>query len=285
MIKNPILITLIFYYLCSLNADCNKANNSSRIVVAGGSLTEIVYLLGNEKKLVGVDVTSKHPKAAKMLPSIGYVRNLSSEGLLSLMPSLILAEEDIGPPTVIEQLNKTSVELKIINDDYNMHGILNKINCIASILDIRKNNFLQISDDINLKLKEIEKFKLNMKGQSKKVLIILMMRGTSPIVAGNNTSGHGFISSLGLKNVMEQVKGWKPVSKEEIILSDPHYVIVTKRAMLGFSDISDLSKKTGINFTKAGKNNNLLVEDGMSFLGFGPRTLDSAIKISKIIGD
>ena len=115
------------------------------------------------------------------------------------------------------------------------------------------------------------------------ILLILMMRGTSPIIAGRNTSGHGLISSLGLLNSMSEVDGWKPVSKEELILSNPDYVIVTKRTFKSFSSSEDFILKTGLNFTNAGKNNNLIIEDGMALLGFGPRTLDVGIKISEII--
>ena len=82
---------------------------------------------------------------------------------------------------------------------------------------------------------------------------------------------------------MSEVDGWKPVSKEEVILSNPDYVIVTNRTFKNFSSSQDLILKTGLNFTNAGKNNNLIIEDGMALLGFGPRTLDVGIKISEII--
>ena len=278
------LLLIKFFLMSTFSlANCNQAINNSRIVIAGGSLTEIVYLLGQEKKLIGVDVTSKYPLSATKLTSIGYLRNLSSEGILALSPTLLLAEDDIGPPAVLNQLNKTSLETKIIGDDYTIIGIKNKIDCIVSILNLNKNNYLYVYNNIKEKIKKIEEYRLvNMK-RNKKILVILMMRGTSPIIAGKNTSGHGFISSLGFSNSMSEVEGWKPVSKEEIILSNPDYVIVTTRTFKSFSSSEDFILKTGLNFTSAGKNNNLIIEDGMALLGFGPRTLDVSIKISEII--
>ena len=278
------LLLIKFFLLTTYSlANCNQALNHSRIVIAGGSLTEIVYLLGQEKKLVGVDITSKYPLSATKLSSIGYLRNLSAEGILSLSPTLLLAESDIGPPAVLNQLNKTSLETKIIRDDLTMAGIKNKINCIISILNLKKNNYISIYNDIKDKITKIEKYKSLNEKRNKKVLIILMMRGTSPIIAGKNTSGHGLISSLGLLNSMSQVDGWKPVSKEEIILSNPDYVIVTNRTFNSFLSSKDFILKTGLNFTNAGEDNNLIIEDGMALLGFGPRTLDVGIKISEII--
>ena len=278
------LLFIKFFLISTFSlANCNQALNHSRIVIAGGSLTEIVYLLGQEKKLVGVDVTSKYPLSAKKLTSIGYLRNLSSEGILSLSPTLLLAEDDIGPPAVLNQLNKTSLETKIISDDYTMVGVKNKIDCIVSILNLNKNNYLFAYNNIKEKIKKIEEYRFFNKKKNTKILLILMMRGTSPIIAGRNTSGHGLISSLGLLNSMSEVDGWKPVSKEEIILSNPDYVIVTNRTFKSFSSSEDFILKTGLNFTNAGKNNNLIIEDGMALLGFGPRTLDVGIKISEII--
>ena len=278
------LLLIKFFLMTTYSlANCNQALNHSRIVIAGGSLTEIVYLLGQEKKLVGVDITSKYPLSATKLTSIGYLRNLSAEGILSLSPTLLLAESDIGPPAVLNQLNKTSLETKIISDDLTMAGIKNKIDCIVSILNLKKNNYISIYNDIKDKITKIEKYKSLNEKRNKKVLIVLMMRGTSPIIAGKNTSGHGLISSLGLLNSMSQVDGWKPVSKEEIILSNPDYVIVTNRTFNSFLSTKDFILKTGLNFTNAGEDNNLIIEDGMALLGFGPRTLDVGIKISEII--
>ena len=281
--KQYLLLIKFFLMTTYSLANCNQALNHSRIVIAGGSLTEIVYLLGQEKKLVGVDITSKYPLSATKLTSIGYLRNLSAEGILSLSPTLLLAESDIGPPAVLNQLNKTSLETKIISDDLTMAGIKNKIDCIVSILNLKKNNYISIYNDIKDKITKIEKYKSLNEKRNKKVLIVLMMRGTSPIIAGKNTSGHGLISSLGLLNSMSQVDGWKPVSKEEIILSNPDYVIVTKRTFNSFLSSKDFILKTGLNFTNAGEDNNLIIEDGMALLGFGPRTLDVGIKISEII--
>ena len=82
---------------------------------------------------------------------------------------------------------------------------------------------------------------------------------------------------------MSEVDGWKPVSKEEIILADPEYIIVTDRAFKSFSSKEQFFLKTGTNLTRAGKKNNLIVKDGMALLGFGPRTLDTAISISKFL--
>ena len=79
------------------------ADPARRIVSVGGALTETLYALGAMADLVGVDTTSLYPEAARRLPSVGYARSLSAEGVLSLRPTLIVASEDAGPPAVLRQ--------------------------------------------------------------------------------------------------------------------------------------------------------------------------------------
>src|SRR5690606_37605592 len=67
-----------------------------RWVSAGGALSEWVSALGGESKLVGVDTTSQHPASLKALPSIGYQRQLSAEGILSLRPQILVGTEEMG---------------------------------------------------------------------------------------------------------------------------------------------------------------------------------------------
>ena len=279
-----LIILILFLSISNAYAICEQSMSRSKIVVAGGSITEIVYFLGMEDKLVGVDITSNFPKEAKKLKSIGYLRNLSIEGILSLSPGLVLAEEDIGPPIIVNQLRKTSIDLRIIKEKNNLNGIHNKIVCISKIL----NTSLEDNKDyveLQKKLYRVRNLKKINSKKIKKILLILMMRGSSPVVAGKNTSGQGFIEMIGHENSMKNLNGWKPVSSEEIIKKNPDYIIITKRAFKNFSSLDQFLSIPGISSTLAAKKKNIIVKDGMSMLGFGPRTINVALDIDKKIGD
>ena len=47
---------------------CEESMDASRIVIAGGSITEIIYFLGEQDRIVALDVTSNYPPEAKSLP-------------------------------------------------------------------------------------------------------------------------------------------------------------------------------------------------------------------------
>lgn len=77
---------------------------AERIVVAGGSLTELIYAMGAGKRVVGVDETTSYPPETAKLPHIGYWKQLSSEGILSLRPDSVITWQDAGPQIVLDQL-------------------------------------------------------------------------------------------------------------------------------------------------------------------------------------
>jgi iron complex transport system substrate-binding protein len=118
-----------------------------------------------------------------------------------------------------------------------------------------------------------------------KVMLILNMQGTSPIVAGLGTSGDGFINMTGASNAANQFEGWKPISSEAIISYNPDYIIITNRGMSSFPDVQSLANTTSLRLTSAAQNGRILQEDGMAMLGFGTRTISTAIQFAKVFSE
>jgi iron complex transport system substrate-binding protein len=278
------LLLVIGLAISAQNADgCSPAKDSTRIAVGGGSITEILYFLGVEKKIVALDITSNYPPKAKSLPSIGYVRNLSAEGILSLRPTLILGEDDIGPSEVVSQIKSMGIDLVVIEEEHSADGIVKKIQCIAKIID-KKSVAKEIIDQHlipTIKRLEIQAKKVNARQTS--IMFILSMQGGSPIVAGKNVSADGLITMIGGTNSPGNFSGWKPVSTEAIITASPEVILISARGLSGFGSIEELKLHPALKFTPAVKNQKIFVMDGMEMLGFGPRTLDAALSLAEKI--
>ena len=260
-----------------------KAKNASRVVIAGGSITEIFYFLGEQDRIVALDVTSNFPPEAKSLPSIGYVRALSAEGLLSMNPSIIIGEDDMGPPAVIMQIRETSYDLRIIPEIRTIDGIIEKIEGIASILDVSKKSDAIISKKLEPHIKKIVKNRKKIVKKGLKVMFVLNMQSSSIIVAGANTSGSGFIDLIGGENIFNTFEGWKPVSAEAILELNPDYIIVPQRNVHKGLDVTKIAESELFKNTNAGKNKNFIFDDAMAITGFGPRTINSALNATEFI--
>ena len=275
------LLILLFIVVLNIQPSCFAAKSFDKTIVAGGSITEIIYFLNEEEKLVAVDITSNYPEKATELPSIGYVRTLSTEGVLSLDPNLILGEEDMGPPLVIDQIKSTGVDLRVIEEDYTLESITGKILCVGEILGVKEKATKLINSELKKNIDNLIDTKLAGVNKNKKVMIILGMDGTSPMVAGLQTSGNGFIGMIGASNIMSSFEGWKPVSAESILVQNPDLIIITNRGLNNFGTIEKLAQHPSLAFTNAAQNLNILAIDGMSLLGFGPRTIEVANTVAE----
>ena len=112
--------------------------DTSRIVAIGGAVTEILYALGLEDQVAAVDVTSLYPpRAMAEKPSVGYMRALSAEGVLSVNPSLIIAVEGSGPPEVLDVLEAASVPFVLVPEAKDGDGVIRKIEMVADAVGAR----------------------------------------------------------------------------------------------------------------------------------------------------
>lgn len=278
-----LLFSLFSQILFSQKDNCLIASNDSRIVVAGGSIAEILFFLDQQDKIVALDVTSTFPEQTKDYPSIGYVRGLSTEGILSMNPSLIIGENDMGPPFVVSQLKETDIDFRTIPEEHSIEGVLQKIYCVASILDIEDIAIEKIDIELSSPVTQLNDIVKSKKIENVKIMLILSMKGSSPIVAGLNTSGHGYIEMLGVKNAFDSFEGWQVVSPESILKENPDFIILPQRDLHKNSDVSKIVDDPVFANINAGKQNNFIFDDGMAILGFSPRTIKSALKSAKKI--
>ena len=253
----------------------------SRIAVAGGSVAEIIYLLGEEDKIIAADRTSNYPPEALELPSIGYVRALSTEGVLSLEPTLILGEDDTGPPVVIEQLEKVGVDVAIVPERTDADGIIEKIVCIAGLIDAPEESLKAALADLQ---EDYEFLKANAFDSDSRVAVLLSLQDGVPTAGGSGTSADGVMKMAGLNNVFGSFDGWKPVASESMVEKNPEFIFMPSRSVAMNGGIEQILANPIIALTDAGKNGNIYEVDGMALLGFGPRTLSVAKDLALRVG-
>ena len=249
-----------------------------RVIAIGGSVTEIVYALGAEKRLVAVDSTSLYPAATAKLPDIGYMRRLSAEPILALEPDRILAIADAGPQPVLDQLKDAGVEITMIEDEPNPQGITSKIEAVATALDLTdegKELAQQIADDF-----DSLKANVGAGAAPPQVMFVLNTGRGAPMVGGVGTSADAIIRLAGAENAVTGLEGYKPLSPEAAIEAAPDVILTMNRSIEVSGGKEALLALPDIALTPAGKNQALVSMDGLFLLGFGPRTPEAARELA-----
>jgi iron complex transport system substrate-binding protein len=250
----------------------------SRLVAIGGSITEIVYALGEQASLVARDSTSVYPPEAFSLPDVGYIRQLSPEGVLSVNPSGILALHGAGPREAVDVLRKASVPYVEVPDTFDHAGILVKIRAVGQALGVEeKAERLALEVDANLAAAEKRTAGIT---DRKRVLFILSMQDGRILASGTETAANGIIAMAGALNAIDGYTGYKQVSEEAIITAAPDVILMMDRAgSLAISD-EDLFAHPAIASTPAGAARRVVRMDGAYLLGFGPRTAQAVDELA-----
>ncbi len=251
-----------------------------RVVAVGGSVTEIVYALRQEERLLAVDSTSLYPAAARELPNVGYMRQLSAEPILALGPDLVLAIEDAGPPAALAQLRDAGVSVVIVPDDPSPEGVLAKIDLVAAALDLEaagRGLRARIEDELTAVRSAFAAVT-----ERPRVLFLLSIgNGRVPMAAGRDTSAAGIIELAGGVNAVDVFENFKPLSPEAAVMAAPDVLLITRRSLGLLGGEEALLAIPEISLTPAGRAGRVVVMDGLLLLGFGPRTAEAAGQLGK----
>ncbi|WP_025897975.1 heme/hemin ABC transporter substrate-binding protein [Sneathiella glossodoripedis] len=249
-----------------------------RVISIGGSVTETIYALEKGELLVGSDTTSYFPAAAAQLPKVGYMRALSSEGILSLKPSMILASEDSGPPTVLKQLKATGVSLHEIKAAKTIADVKDNILQIGTLLKV-PDAANKLVKQLDYKLEKLASTKSN-QTKTPRVLFLMNHGASSPMVAGRETSADAIIALAGGENVAQNFIRYKPLTPESAANLAPDVLLVSEQTLQQIGGTDKLLELPGMALTPAGKARNIVTMDALLLLGFGPRTADAAIELN-----
>ena len=255
------------------------ADLPQRWVSAGGALSEWVSALGGEAKLVGVDTTSQHPQSLKALPSIGYQRSLSAEGILSLRPDILIGTEEMGPPPVLAQVKAARVRVELFSAQADLPTLTQNLTHLGQLLgaEAQAKQLLQTYQQ-QLDAQQARVAQAQTAQKAPGVLLLLGHAGGKPLIAGKDTAADWLLQQAGGRNLATH-SGYKPFSVESLASLDPEVLVFADRALSGEAAKTALFKENPIlNSSRAAKARRVMELDPTLLVGgLGPR-LPAALK-------
>jgi iron complex transport system substrate-binding protein len=269
---------LLLFTIFSIQIFGNE--NDFRIVSLNGTTTEIICALGLKDKLVGVDTSSIFPEEVQNLPKVGYQRNLSLEGILSLKPNLVIGTTDAGPSPIWESINQVKIKNIKLNAEANEETTFSRIEIIAKELG-KLAEAKSIIDKNKKELKEISFKNQQIKNRFK--VLFIYSRGSLVQVAGKNTSIAEMFRLSGIENSVKSFEGFKPITSEALVEANPDFILLPTFSFKQAGGIDEIKKLPGVNLTKAGKENKIVHLDDLLLLGFSTRLGEGVTALHKLI--
>jgi len=251
-----------------------KVTDTSRILSIGGDVTEILYALKADDRIIAVDSTSQFPAdALKTKANVGYLRALSSEGVLSTNPSLIIAGKDAGPPPAVAVLKASSIPYIEVPDTQTPEGVAAKIRFIASVVGAQAAGDAlakDVENDFALLAEQRAKI-----GKPKRALFILSVQNGRATIGGANTSADAMIKLAGAENVAAGAQGYKPLADEAAVELAPDAIVTMQHGRNG-PPSAHIGSVKSLQASPALQNQRVIEMNGLYLLGFGPRCARAA---------
>jgi iron complex transport system substrate-binding protein len=253
-----------------------RVSDASRILCIGGDVTEIAYALGAGGRVVAVDTTSQYPpQALKEKASVGYMRTLSSEGVMSVGATLILASERAGPAEVVATLKTSSVPYIEVPDAYTPEGVVKKIGLIARATGTEAEGD-RIAREVTAGFAELAALRGKIR-RPVRALFVLGVQNGRIMVGGKGSSADAVLELAGARNVASDVNGFRPVGDEAVLEMAPEVIVGMRRVSDNDAhDLAQLFDLKGVQAAPAGAAKRLVLMDGAYLLQFGPRVADAA---------
>ena len=253
-------------------------NDFARTVSIGGAITEILYALGLESRLVGVDTTSLYPAAALHdKPNVGYMRQISAEGVLGLNPTLILAIQGSGPRETMDILETAKVPLVLVPETFSEDGLIGKIKLVGHAMGVDARAEC-LSAAVGADLAQLRALRAKVT-KPVRVMFVMSLQNGRAMVAGHKTAADEIIRLAGAANAVDDYDGYKIISDEAIVAARPEFVLSIERGKDSLQ-ADAVYTHPGFALTPVAANKSFITMDGLYLLGFGPRTAAAARDLS-----
>lgn len=238
------------------------------IVSVSPAMTEIIYALGLEERLVGRSDYCDYPSEVSEIRSVGAIDMPDTEAILEINPDIVLASSIFSEESY-NTLTALDVTVVIVRDEASIDGMFDNITDVATIMGEPQKG-ADLVEELQVRLDEI---KVSASDEDCPSVYYCVGFGEyGEYTAGGDTFINDIIERAGARNAAAGISGWT-FSTEALLEANPDYVLIPE---WGYEDFINSEP---YNTLDAVKNGNVIIIDSNEFERQGPRNVDAAFEI------
>lgn len=264
------------------SADGKKVTvkDTSRIVPLTGSLSEIVFTLGLGKNVVARDITATFEQAKK-LPVVTRAHDVSAESVLSLKPTVVLADTSTGPAEAIGQIRDAGIPLVVFDPAKGLDDVGPRIDAVAKALGVEKSGD-ELKSRTQERIAKVRKAIPASARTEKPRVAFLYLRGSASVylLGGRESGASSLLEAAGAVDAGKASgleKDFTAITSEALAKAAPDAILVMSKGLESVDGVGGLLKVPGVAETPAGLDRRIVSIDDGVLLNYGPRT-DQVLK-------
>jgi iron complex transport system substrate-binding protein len=196
-----------------------------KIIALAPSITEIIYDLGEERRLQGVTQYSDYPTQARDLPRVGSYVRLDLEKIIALQPDLCLAIKDGNPKQIIDKIVALGIPVYVI-EPRSLEHTMDTIARIGTLLNAEQAAAKVVADMQG----RITRVQTAVKKTGYRPRVFFQIDAEPLVSAGNHTFIHELIELAGGINTAAGEDPYPRYSWEDILVLQPDIVLISSMA-------------------------------------------------------
>ncbi|MFI7326621.1 hemin ABC transporter substrate-binding protein [Streptomyces rubiginosohelvolus] len=259
------------------SADGKKVtiDSTDRIVPLTGSLSEIVFTLGFGKQVVARDITATFEQAEK-LPVVTRAHDVSAESVLSLKPTVVLADTTTGPSEAIDQIRDAGIPLLVVEPAKGLDDVGRRIDTVAEALGVPSAG-TELKQRTEKRIADVQKSIPDRTDGKKPRVAFLYLRGSASVylLGGAESGASSLLEAAGAVDAGKESgldKDFTAITSEALAKAAPDAILLMTKGFESVGGMDGLVKIPGIAETPAGMDRRVVTVDDGVLLNYGPRT-------------
>lgn len=259
------------------SADGTKVtvDSTDRIVPLTGSLSEIVFTLGFGKQVVARDITATFEQAEK-LPVVTRAHDVSAESVLSLKPTVVLADTTTGPAEAIDQIRDAGIPLVVVDPAKGLDDVGRRIDTVAEALGVPAAG-TELKKRTESRIAAVQKTIPDHADGKKPRVAFLYLRGSASVylLGGAESGASSLLEAAGAVDAGKASglnKDFTAITSEALAKAAPDAILLMSKGLDSVGGMNGLVKIPGIAETPAGMDRRVVAIDDGVLLNYGPRT-------------
>lgn len=259
------------------SADGKKVtiDSTDRIVPLTGSLSEIVFTLGFGKQVVARDITATFEQAEK-LPVVTRAHDVSAESVLSLKPTVVLADTTTGPAEAIDQIRDAGIPLVVVEPAKGLDDVGRRIDTVAEVLGVPAAG-TELKERTESRIVAVQKTIPDHADGKKPRVAFLYLRGSASVylLGGAESGASSLLEAAGAVDAGKESgldKDFTAITSEALAKAAPDAILLMTKGFESVGGMDGLVKIPGIAETPAGMDRRVVSIDDGVLLNYGPRT-------------
>ena len=213
---------VFFTWEDSYNRPVTLAEAPQRIVSISPAITEVMFLVGAQDKLVGVSDFCKYPPETEKITKVGGMHNINFEQLLSLHPDVVLIGSMISQQDV-DAIEKMGIPVICIVEEKSLEGMAEMMEVIGRITQCEEKGNAE-AKNWREKIAERKAHAPN-PDDRKCVYYVVGFGDGGDFTSPKDTHIQEIIELAGARNAGDSLTGWN-ISREYLFKINPDIILV-----------------------------------------------------------